>query len=73
MKQPTVLEIAQLPGVSDLPIQVKWHFAKALIYEKDGNTDSAEAYLDLAVYWENSLSAQRQRPKTNGLFSTWVR
>jgi hypothetical protein len=37
MAESTLLEVARLPGISDLPLQVKWHFAKALIAEMEGN------------------------------------
>jgi hypothetical protein len=57
MNQSQLLEIARLPGVSDLPVQVKWHIAKALIAEMEGYTSRAESELNLAVEAEDALSA----------------
>jgi hypothetical protein len=56
MNQSQLLEIARLPGVSGLPLQVKWHFAHALIAEMEGNTARAESELNLAVEAKDDLS-----------------
>jgi hypothetical protein len=56
MNQPAVLELAQLPGVKDLPVQVRWRFAKAIIAEREGNTTQAEVELHLAVEAEAAIS-----------------
>ena len=57
MTQPTLLEVAQLPGVKDLPPKVRLHFSKALIAEMEGNTTLAEVELHLAMLAEDSLAA----------------
>jgi hypothetical protein len=57
MTRSTLVELVRLPGVSDLPVQVKWHFAHALIAEMEGNTARAESELNLAVEAEDDLSA----------------
>jgi hypothetical protein len=56
MPQPTFVEVAKLPGVKDLPVQVRLHFTKALIAEMEGNTTLAEVELHLAVEAEAALS-----------------
>jgi hypothetical protein len=57
MTQPTLLEVAKLPGVKDLPGKVRLHFAKALIAEREGNTALAEVELHRAVEAEDALFA----------------
>jgi hypothetical protein len=52
----TLSEALKLPGVSDLPAQVRWFFANALKAEMEGNTKQAEELLRLAVDWEDGLS-----------------
>jgi hypothetical protein len=56
MTQPTFIEVAQLPGVNDLPGKVRLHFVKALIAEMEGNVTLAEVELHLAVEAEVALS-----------------
>jgi hypothetical protein len=49
MTHPTFVEVAQLPGVNDLPGKVRLHFTKALLAEQEGNWLQAEFELNLAV------------------------
>jgi hypothetical protein len=56
MIQPTFIEVAQLPGVKDLPGKVRLHFTKALQAEMEGNWLHAEFELRLAVAAEAALS-----------------
>jgi hypothetical protein len=56
MTQPTLLEVAQLPGVKDLPPKVRLHFSKAIIAEREGNVTLAEVELHRAVEAEAVLS-----------------
>jgi hypothetical protein len=56
MHHSTLSEVIKLPGVSDLPVQVKWHFAHALIAEMEGNIARAESELTLAVEAEDAFS-----------------
>jgi ParB/RepB/Spo0J family partition protein len=44
-------EIINLPGVADLPAQVRWLFARSLKAESEGNTKQAENLLELAIDW----------------------
>jgi hypothetical protein len=57
MPQPTFVEVAQLPGVKDLPGKVRLHFTKALQAENEGNWLLAEFELNLAVAAEDAFSA----------------
>ena len=57
MTQSTILEVAKLPGVKDLPPQVRLHFIKALTAEREGNVTLAEVELHRAVEAEDDLSA----------------
>jgi hypothetical protein len=57
MTHSTLLEVAQLPGVKDLPLQVRRHFAKALNAEREGDTTLAEVELHRAVEAEADYSA----------------
>jgi hypothetical protein len=57
MTHSTLVELVRLPGVSDLPVQVKWHFVQALIAELEGNTARAESELHRAVEAEHALSS----------------
>jgi hypothetical protein len=57
MAQPTFVEVAQLPGVNDLPGKVRLHFVKALQAENEGNWLLAEFELNLAVAAEDAHSA----------------
>jgi hypothetical protein len=57
MAQSTFVEVAQLPGVKDLPTKVRLHFTKALIAEMEGNTTLAEVELHRAVEAEDAFSA----------------
>ena len=59
MSQPEFIEVAQLPGVNDLPGKVRLHFIKALQAENEGNWLLAEFELNLAVAAEDAL-AQRE-------------
>jgi hypothetical protein len=56
MYQSKVVEVAKLPGVSDLPKLARLHFCKALIAESEGNWLEAEFELNLAVAAEDALS-----------------
>jgi hypothetical protein len=56
MAQPTLVEMAKLPGVKDLPAKVRLHFVKALIAEMEGNTTLAEVELHRAVEAEAAIS-----------------
>jgi hypothetical protein len=56
MAQPTLHEVAKLPGVKDLPPKVRLHFIKALLAEVEGNMTLAEVELHLAVVAEDALS-----------------
>jgi hypothetical protein len=58
MTQPPFVEVAQLPGVRDLPGKVRLHFTKALLAEHEGNTTLAEVELYRAVEAEAALSAE---------------
>jgi hypothetical protein len=55
MTHPTFVEVAQLPGVKDLPGKVRLHFTKALLAEHEGNWLQAEFELNLAVAAEDAL------------------
>jgi hypothetical protein len=57
MHHAALSEIIKLPGVSDLPAQVRWFFAQALKAEMEGNVTLAEVELHLAVEAEDALSA----------------
>lgn len=56
MSQPAFVEVAQLPGVNDLPGKVRLHFTKALQAENEGNCLLAEFELNLAVAAEDAFS-----------------
>jgi hypothetical protein len=55
MHHPQLSEVIKLPGVADLPAQVRWLFARALTAESEGNAIQAAELLDLAVEWEAAL------------------
>jgi hypothetical protein len=55
MHQPKLSEVIKLPGVADLPAQVRWLFARALTAESEGDTTRAAELLDLAIEWEAGL------------------
>ena len=55
MYHPQLSEVITLPGVADLPAQVRWLFARALTAESEGNAKQAENLLELAVEWEAAL------------------
>ena len=57
MHYPQLSEVIKLPGVADLPAQVRWLFARALKAELEGETSQAEELLELAVEWEAALFA----------------
>lgn len=46
------VQVANLPGVKDLPIKARVKFAKALIAESKGNTAEAESLLGEAIALE---------------------
>jgi hypothetical protein len=48
-------DVIKLPGVADMPAQVRWLFARALTAESEGKATQAEAPLELAVEWEAAL------------------
>jgi hypothetical protein len=56
MHHPQLSDVITLTGVADLPLQVRWLFARALMVEMEGNRSQAEALLKLAVEWEEALS-----------------
>jgi hypothetical protein len=49
MAQSQVVAATKLPGISDLPLHAKFHFAKALIAEQEGEYLLAEFELNRAV------------------------
>ena len=49
-------DIAHLPGVSDLPIQVKRHFIRAFAAEMEGKAALAASELELAVKVEDAFA-----------------
>jgi hypothetical protein len=55
LTQPKFVELAQLPGVKDLPGKVRLHFTKALQAENEGNWLLAEFELNLAMAAEDAL------------------
>jgi hypothetical protein len=57
MHHATLSEVIKLPGVTDLPAQVRWLFAQALKAEMEGDSAQAEELLELAVEWEAALFA----------------
>jgi hypothetical protein len=56
MYQSKIVEVAKLPGVSDLPKLARLHFCKALIAEQEGNWLEAEFELNLAVAAEDAIA-----------------
>ena len=56
-----VKDIAALPGVSDLPIQVKSKFIQALKAEDTGDYAKAEEYLNQAI--EKEEASKQEQPK----------
>jgi hypothetical protein len=57
MHYSTLSDVIKLPGVADLPAQVRWLFARALTAEMEGNRKQAAELLGLAVEWEAGLFA----------------
>jgi hypothetical protein len=55
MHHPQLSDVLKLPGVADLPAQVRWLFAQALQAELEGDPTKAEELLELAVEWEAAL------------------
>jgi len=55
----TLTEYAKLPGVADLPMQVKARFIAALKAEDNGDHATAAAKLDEAVALETELRAKQ--------------
>ncbi len=55
MHHPQLSQVIKLIGVADLPAQVRWLFARALLAELEGNSKQAQELLDLAVEWETAL------------------
>jgi hypothetical protein len=55
MHHPQLSEVISFPGVSDLPAQVRWLFARAVKAEMEGDPTKAEELLELAVEWEAAL------------------
>jgi hypothetical protein len=55
LTQPKFVELAQLPGVKDLPGKVRLHFTKALQAENEGNWLLAEFELNLTMAAEDAL------------------
>jgi hypothetical protein len=49
MNQSKVVAATKLPGISDLPLHAKFHFAKALLAEQEGEYLLAELELNRAV------------------------
>ena len=56
MTQSTLVEMAKLSGVKDLPPKVRLHFIKALLAERESNWLQAEFELNLAVAAEDAIS-----------------
>jgi hypothetical protein len=57
MLQSTVVAATQLPGIADLPLPAKFHFAKALIAEQEGEYLIVELELHWAVAAEAKATA----------------
>jgi hypothetical protein len=55
MHHPQLSDVIKLPGVADLPAQVRWLFARSLTAEMEGNRKQAEDLLELAIEWEEAL------------------
>jgi hypothetical protein len=53
---PPVSAITTLPGIVDLPLQAKYHFAKVLLAEQEGEYLLAEFELHRAVAADEALS-----------------
>jgi hypothetical protein len=51
-----VSAVTSLPGIADLPLQAKYHFAKALLAEQEGEYLLAELELYRAVAAEEAFS-----------------
>jgi hypothetical protein len=55
-EHPPVSAITTFPGIADLPLQAKYHFAKALLAEQEGEYLLAEFELHRAVAAEAAFS-----------------
>jgi hypothetical protein len=55
MYHPQLSEVLKLPGVADLPAQVRCLFARALTAEMEGKRKQAEDLMELAIEWEVAL------------------
>jgi hypothetical protein len=58
MNQSKVVAATKLPGIADLPLHAKCHFAKALLAEQDGEYLLAEFELHRAVAEEAAANEQ---------------
>jgi hypothetical protein len=56
MTNSTLAEVLKLPGVSDLPRLVRFHFGKALLAERDGFPELAAIELGRAVAEEDNAA-----------------
>jgi hypothetical protein len=63
MNQSKAVAATKFPGIADLPFQVKYHFAQALIAEQDGEYLIAEFELNRAVEAEAAAEAARSDQK----------
>jgi hypothetical protein len=57
MNQSKVVAATKLPGIADLPLHAKCHFAKALLAEQEGNWLVAEFELNRAVEEESKAAS----------------
>jgi hypothetical protein len=63
MTQSQAVAATKLPGISDLPLHAKFHLAKALIAEQEGEYLLAEFELNRAV--EEEVKAAAEAPVGN--------
>jgi hypothetical protein len=62
-QQPSpVSAVTTLPGIADLPLQAKYHFAKALLAEQEGEYLLAEFELHRALAAEATANQQAGTP-----------
>jgi hypothetical protein len=58
MNHSPVITVTTLPGIADLPPRAKFHFARALIAERQGNWLIAAFELNQAVVAEDQATDQ---------------
>jgi hypothetical protein len=61
MEEPTNVQVFDQARIADLPGQVQFHFASALLAEMEGNTVLAETELNLAIEAERSLFLSQEK------------